>query len=63
MNNMSMAALCALMVLTACAPDGDQASPQIAGSERQALEQARDVEVQLQQSAEKTRQQIDEASQ
>ena len=63
MNNMSMAALCALMVLTACTPDGDQASPQIAGSERQALDQARGVEAQLQQSAEKTRQQIDEASQ
>ena len=63
MNNLSMAALCALMVLAACTPDGDQASPQIAGSERQALEQARGVEAQLQQSAEKTRQQIDEASQ
>ena len=63
MNKLSMTVLCALMVLAACTPDGDQASPQIAGSERQALEQARGVEAQLQQSAEKTRQQIDEASQ
>ena len=63
MNKLSMASWCMLLALAACTPESDQATPQIAGSERQALEQARGVEAQLQQSAEETRQKIDEASQ
>lgn len=63
MNKLLMASWCMLLALVACTPEGDQATPQIAGSERQALEQARGVEAQLQQSAEETRQKIDEASQ
>ncbi|HYG13684.1 MAG TPA: hypothetical protein VD885_06020 [Methylophilaceae bacterium] len=62
MNKLAIAALFTLISLAACTPNDDQ-TPQIASSERQALDQAKGVEAQMQQSADETRQKIDNASQ
>ena len=62
MNKLAIAALFTLIALAACTPNDEQ-TPQIAGSERQALDQAKGVEAQMQQSADETRQKIDDASQ
>ena len=62
MNKLAIAALFTLIALATCTANDDQ-TPQIAGSERQALEQAKGVEAQIQQQADETRQKIDDASQ
>ena len=62
MNKLAITALFTLIALAACTPNDEQ-TPQIAGSERQALEQAKGVEEQIQQQADETRQKIDDASQ
>ena len=62
MNKLAITALFTLIALAACTPNDDQ-TPQIAGNERQALEQAKGVEAQMQQQADETRQKIDDASQ
>lgn len=49
------------LFLSACSP-GSDGKPVIAGTERQALEKAKAVEATVQQSANETKQKIDEQS-
>ncbi|HZV99465.1 MAG TPA: hypothetical protein VFF74_10795 [Methylophilaceae bacterium] len=51
-----------LALLAACSPDPHQA-PELATSQRQALDQAKDVSATLQQSADQAKQQAEEQSQ
>ena len=54
--------LSAALLVVACSP-GSDGKPVIAGSQRQALDKAKGVEATVQQSADETKQKVDEQSQ
>lgn len=62
MQRYLLAIMSMAFTLAACNPDSGQ-TPKIAGSQREALNEARAIEAQMQQAAEAARRNIDEQAQ